>query len=392
MREMTAARSPVRVLAEPVSIMHVAESSGWAGGEAYLLKLAATLDRSRFRLAVVVPEPGPLVTRLDALGVPTWQVPLTRRLVSVGALRGLIALFRRERPALVQSHGARSNVYTKLAGWFARVPVIVATVHNSLFDYEVSALRRRLYVWAEVATGPLADRIVAVSFSVAHDLIHRYGLQAAKVVTIQNGIDSAAFAPQRPGASVLEELGLRADDRLIGVAARMTPQKGHAVLLQALGRLVPRFPRVRCLLIGDGPLEPSLRRQALELGLVPHCLFTGARSDVADLLSVLEIVVLPSRSEGLPFTLLEAMALGKPVVATNVGGNVEVVKDGKTGLLTPPGDPNALADALAFLLDHPQEAIQMGEWGRIRVREHFSLDRMIHALEDLYISALATRN
>ena len=378
-------------MSEPVLVMHVAETVGWAGGEAYLLKLAGTLDRRRFRLGVVVPEPGPLVTRLNALGVPTYEVPLTRRLVSAAALRALARVFRRERPAIVQSHGARSNVYTRLAARLTGVPVVLSTVHNSLFDYGVGALRRRLYVFAERLTSPLAYRIVAVSRAVARDLVHRYGIRADRIVTIWNGIDAVAFAPRRPRASVLEELGIGAEDRLIGVAARMTPQKGHDVLLHAVRRLVRQFPRLRCLIIGDGPLAPALREQAAALGIAPHCVFTGPRTDVADLMAVVEVVVLPSRSEGLPFALLEAMALGKPVVATRVGGNGEAVEEGKTGLLTPPEDPEALAAALARLLDDPEEAVRMGQRGNARVRAHFSLSRMIRSLEDLYTSALEAR-
>lgn len=373
------------------SVLHVSETVGWAGGEAYLLKLAATLDRRRFRLGVVVPEQGLLVNRLEPLGVPTWEVPLTRRLVSVSALRELIAVFRREHPAIVQSHGARSNVYTRLAGWFAGVPIVLSTVHNSLFDYGVGTVRRRIYVLAERLTSPLAYRIIAVSHAVAHDLVHRYGISADRVIVIQNGIDASAFAPQQPRASVLVELGLRPEDRLIGIVGRMTPQKGHDLLLRALHLLAPRFPRLRCLIIGDGPLEPWLKRQAQELGLTPHCIFMGARSDVADLLSVLEIAVLPSRSEGLPFALLEAMALGKPVVATRVGGNAEAVEEGQTGLLTPPEDSDAIADALAFLLEHPDDAARMGELGRQRVREQFSLKRMVTELERVYTIALEGR-
>lgn len=373
------------------SVLHVAETGGWAGGEAYLLRLATTLDRRRFRLAVVVPERGPLATRLDALGVPTWEVPLTRRLVSVGALCRLIAVFRREHPAIVQSHGARSNVYTRLAARLVGVPIVLSTVHNSLFDYGVGTVRRHIYVLAERLTSPLAHRIIAVSRAVAHDLVHRYGISADRVIVIQNGIDASAFAPQRPRASVLAELGLRPEDRLIGIVGRMTPQKGHDLLLQALHLLAPRFPRLRCLIIGDGPLEPRLKRQAQELGLTPHCIFMGARSDVADLLSVLEIAVLPSRSEGLPFALLEAMALGKPVVATRVGGNAEAVEEGQTGLLTPPEDSDAIADALAFLLEHPDDAAQMGELGRQRVREQFSLKRMVTELERVYTIVLEGR-
>jgi len=368
----------------PRTVLHVAETAGWAGGEAYLLRLAEGLDRRRFRLAVVVPEAGVLVGRLQGLGVPAFRVPLAARLVSPGALAALVALLRREQPAVVQSHGARSNVYTKLAARLAGVPRVIATVHNSLFDYDVGALRTRLYVAAERLTSPLAHRVVAVSRAVAGDLVARYRLPAAKVVTIQNGIDADAVAPRRSRAEVVAALGLEPDAVLVGMAARMTRQKGHDVLLEALRLLAPRAPRLRCVLVGDGPLEPDVRRRAAALGIGDRCVFTGARDDVPDLLAALDVVALASRSEGLPFVLLEAMAVGRPVVATAVGGNAEAVEDGVTGLLVPPEDPPALAAALARLLERPDEARAMGVRGGRRVREHFGLGRMIGGLEALY--------
>ena len=372
-------------------VLHVAESAGWAGGEAYLLKLAAALDPARFRLEVVVPEPGPLVARLGALGVATHEVALAGRLVSPAALGALVRVLRARAPAIVQSHGARSNVYTRLAARLARVPVVLSTVHNSLFDYEVSALRRRLYVAAERWTSGLADRVVAVSDAVARDLVQRYGLPPARVVTVKNGIDADAFAAARPPAAVRAELGLGPGDRPIGVAARMTAQKGHAHLLDALPAVLARVPAVVCVLIGDGPLRAAIEARARALGVAGRCRFTGARADVADLVAALEIVVLPSRSEGLPFALLEAMALGKPVVATTVGGCPEVVEHGRTGLLTPPGDPPALADAILRLLECPGEARAMGEAGAARVRADFTLTRMVRELEAIYAAALAAR-
>jgi glycosyltransferase involved in cell wall biosynthesis len=265
---------------------------------------------------------------------------------------------------------------------------VVSTVHNSLFDYEISPFRRWLYVLAERLTSPLADRIVAVSSHITRDLIHRYGISPEQVVTIRNGIEADSFVPARSPSDVLKELNVNNQDRRIGLAARMTPQKGHLVLLQALRLISQRFSNLRCLLIGDGPLRPSLERYAGELGVAGQCVFTGIRSDIADLLSVVEVVVLPSHSEGLPFVLLEAMALAKPVVATRVGGNPEVVEDGKTGLLVPPADPKAMAEAIAFLLDHPDEAACMGKRGRERVVECFGLDRMVKALEQLYLELL----
>lgn len=372
-------------------VLHVAESSGRAGGEAYLVRLARALDRHRFRLAVVVPEPGPLLDRLVALGVPTRTVPLAGRLVSPRALAGLVRVLCTLRPAVVQSHGARTNVYTRLAGRLARVPVVLSTVHNSLFDYEVHPLRRRAYVLAESATSVLADRVIAVSGAVARDLVRRYRMAPARVVTVRNGIDADAFLPSRPTEAVRRELGLAPGDRPVAVVARFTEQKGHVHLLEALPAVAARVPAVRCLLVGDGPLRPALEARAAALGLAGLCRFTGARDDVADLLAAAEIAVLPSRSEGLPFVLLEAMALGKPVVATAVGGVPEVVENGDTGLLVASGDVPGLAAALTRLLAEPEAARAMGARGAARVRRDFPLAGMARALEALYISCLRAR-
>ena len=373
-------------------VLQIAESAGWAGGEAYLLKLAGALDRTRFRLEVVVPGPGPLVDRLRALGVDTHELALAERLVSPAALTALVRLLRDRAPAIVQSHGARSNVYTRIAARLARVPVVLSTVHNSLFDYEVSTLRRHLYVAAERWTSGWSDRVVAVADAVARDLVQRYGLPAGRVVTVKNGIDADAFRPRRPAAAVRAELGLGPEDRPIGVAARMTAQKGHVHLLGALPDIAARVPGLACVLIGDGPLRGELEALARALGVAGRCRFVGARADVADLVAALEIVALPSRSEGLPFALLEAMALGRPVVATSVGGNPEVVEDGRTGWLVPPGDAGALARAILGLLEDPEAARAMGARGAARVRAEFSLARMVGALETLYATLLAARS
>jgi glycosyltransferase involved in cell wall biosynthesis len=371
----------------PIRVLHVAESAGWAGGEAYLVRLASALDRRRFTLAVVVPETGPLTERLAAIGVPTFVIPLNTRLLSPRALWMLVQVFRRELPMIVQSHGARTNVYAKIAARLVGVPVVLATVHNSLFDYEVSALRRRLYVAAERLTAPLAHRVVAVSQAVGRDLVTRYRLPAERVVVIQNGIDPAGFVPRRPPAAVRTELGLPPQSRLVALVGRLTPQKGPDLLVAALPPLAAAWPQLRCLFIGDGELAPELRRQAASLGVGSHCVFLGPRSDVADLVASVDVVVLPSRSEGLPFALLEAMVLARPVVATRVGGNPEVVEDGRSGLLVPPEDPGALTRAVRFLLEHPSEAEAIGRRGRERVLRDFSVGRSVGALQELYWAA-----
>jgi glycosyltransferase involved in cell wall biosynthesis len=369
-------------------VLHVAETAGWAGGETYLRTLATGLHPGRFRLSVAVPEDGPLVERLAALGVPSHRVPLADRLLSPATLAALAGLFRRQRPAVVQSHGARSNVYTRLAARMAGVPVVLSTVHNSLFDYDVPRLRRAGYLLAERLTSPLADAVIAVSGAVARDLVGRYRLSEGKVVTIRNGIDAEAFVAGRHAGDLRAALELAPGDRIIGLTARMTAQKGHRYLLGALPALVERMPRLRCLFVGDGPLRAELEHEATRLGVAGVCRFTGARSDVADVVSLFDVAVLPSLSEGLPFALLEAMALGKPVVATDVGGNPEVVADGETGFIVPPRHPEALARAITILLEQPLTARAMGQRGGARVRERFTLTQMHESLERLYVSTL----
>jgi glycosyltransferase involved in cell wall biosynthesis len=371
----------------PAGVVHVAESAGWAGGERYLVALATELDRKRFRLTVIVPEPGPLVDRLHALDVETHCVPLGGRLVNPAAFLVLAQTLRRLHPAIVQSHGARSNVYIRLAARLAGVPVVLSTVHNSLFDYEVAGWRRRAYVLAERLTSPLSHRIIAVSEAIAHDLADRYGIEAARLVVVHNGIDAWAFRPARPRAAVRAELGLADRDRVVMMAGRMTPQKGWDVLLDAASRLGARADVV-WVLVGDGPLRGVLAERAAALGIAVR--FTGAREDMADVLDCADVVVLASRSEGLPFTLLEAMALGKPVVATHVGGVPEVVEHGRSGRLVSRDDPAALAMAIAAVLDAP-DAAAMGARGRARVEAAFTLDAMVRALEDLYAAALDER-
>lgn len=369
----------------PASVVHVAESTGWAGGERYLLGLATELDRKRFKLSVIVPGDGLLVDRLRALDIETRRVPLNERLVSPAAFLGLVRTLRRLHPAIVQSHGARSNVYTRLAARYVGVPIVFSTVHNSLFDYEVAGWRRALYVLAERLTSPLADRILSVSEAIARDLVARYRIDAARTAIVRNGIDAWAFRPARERSVVRAELGIADGRRVIVMAGRMTPQKGWDVLLEAAARLAPARTDLAWVLVGDGPLRPALTRRAAELGVAVR--FTGARSDMADILGCADVVVLASRSEGLPFTLLEAMALGKPVVATRVGGVPEVVEDGRTGRLVPRDDPAALASAVAGVLDAPDARV-MGARGRTRVETSFTLDGMVRAVERLYVAAL----
>ena len=365
-------------------VVHVAESAGWAGGEVYLQQVARALDRERFELRVIAPEEGPLVPRLRGLGVETMVVPLARSLGSPAPLRDLARRLRAMRPSIVQSHGARTNFYARLACRIASVPHHVSTVHNSLYDYPVGKARRAAYVLVDRMTARLSAVIVCVAESLARDLIERSRVPAARVVVIPNGVDLARFDPAAAdGRRLRRELAL-GDGPVIGIVGRMTPQKSHADFIAAFARTRRRAPTARALLVGDGPLRGAVEVDVQARALGDACVFAGVRDDVPECLAAATVVALSSVSEGFPFTVLEAMAMARPLAATAVNGVTEIVAHGTNGLLVPPRSPELLGDALATLLEDPVRAAALGNAGRKTVETRYALATMIERLTGVY--------
>jgi glycosyltransferase involved in cell wall biosynthesis len=218
------------------------------------------------------------------------------------------------------------------------------------------------------------------------------GGESGKLLTIHNGVDVARFAV-RKGVS-RAELGLREDLPIVGTVCRLVePKKGLAVLVKALARLNNRAEARPCqaLIVGEGPAERPLRALCDALDVTPWVVFAGLRRDVPRILSSLDVFVLPSRYEGFGIAIVEAMAAGLPVIASKIGGIPEIVIHGETGLLVPPDDPGALADALRELTANPERAKAMGQRGRQRAKALFSVEAMVKQHEDLYEQLLTSR-
>ncbi len=369
----------------PIKVLHLAGSAEWAGGEVYLLQLAARLDRARFSLSVVCPAKGPLVSRLEQLGVAAVVVPMEERLADPRAVLALARHFRRERPDIVQSHGARANFYGRMAARLARVPRHLSTVHNSLYDYPVSRLRRALYLALDRLTVPWTERILCVAESLARDLMDRSRVPARKVQVIPNGVDLDRFDPARADGARIRQAFALGQSPVLGLVGRMTPQKDHATFLAAVAAVRAASPDVRALIVGDGPLRPAIAAEAARLGLADICRFTGVRDDIPDCLAAMSVVLISSVSEGFPFAALEALAMGRPLVATAVNGVTEIVEPDVTGVLVPPRRPHLLARAALALLRDPERARALGQAGRKAVEARFPLERMIERLERLYL-------
>jgi len=365
-------------------ICHVFKITGVSGSENHLLALASHLDHSRYRLTFCLlvgsgPDLSDYVAALEAAGVEVVRFPIHADLDPLLLWR-LVRFLRARRPDIVHTHLIHGDLYGTLAARLARVPAVVSTKHND------DAFRRnRFYAWLSRQAARRQDRIITISDHLARFSVEVEGLKADKITRIHYGLDGTAFrARVRDVAGVRAEFDIPAGAPLAGVVGRLTEQKGHTYLLRAWVQVTTVFPETRLLVVGDGPLRGELQRRAHDLGLGDSVIFAGRREDVPRIMAALDVVALPSLWEGFGLVLLEAMAVGRPIVASRVSAIPEIVVDGETGLLVPPRDVDTLAQALLALLRDPQRATEMGRRGRVRLEQEFTVERMVAQTEAVY--------
>jgi len=362
---------------DKINVLFIIKPEGAAGAEMVLISAAARLNPERFRVFA-----GLLTADRENL-LPPQLTPINFNLPGLNGwvwLRFFLTLcrvLRRYRIQLLHTNSYVPGNYARLAGALMRVPLIVDHWHG----FTRFSRKRRLICRL---LGRFTTLSLAVSQGVRDYLIEQGGLDPAKVRVVANGIDLARIQAHRPRAAVRRELRITEEVRVVGLVARLDHWgKGHRELFTALAGLKDRYP-LEALIIGGGRREGELRQLAAELGLGPRVNFLGQRRDIPDLLAALDILVLPSHSEGVSLALLEAMAAGLPVIATAVGGLPEVVTDGVNGLLIPPRDPEALARALDRLLADPDFARRLGEQARAEVEAHYSLERLGREINEIY--------
>lgn len=359
-----------------MKILQLIDGLNIGGAEVLLRDLVQFLIANGHEVQVAYSTPGPLAETLSEMGVPLTRLPRLAR-VDPFLLVGMMRTMRRVRPDLVHTHLFKSDLHGRLAARGMRVPVVVSTAHNN-----DAWAKRALLGYLYGLTSRLADRVIAVSEEVRHYQIQYTFLPPEKIITIDNGVDVRRFEGQ-DGRAVRAELGL-GDAPVIGVIGRLSPQKDHGNFLQAAARILQAMPTARFLIVGEGPLRAELEAQARSLGLDQAVIFCGLRRDIPAVLAALDVLVFSSRWEGLPVTLLEGMAAARPVVSTAVGGVGEVVKDGESALLVPPGDPAALAEACLRVLREPKLADKLATAAYVRVCANYSLDVMLRRTLELY--------
>ena len=364
-----------------VRVVEVLATGTNGGAQEHVYSLVTRLDRECYDVRVVSLSHGSSVRRLQKAGIDVTVIDEPDDRLAVRMLADELAPFQ---PEIVHNHMYRAEVVGTRAALLlgekgCRRPAIISTVHSSRVrcSEDRQTLRRLT---------PLMDRLIVVSKAIDHK-IREEGRAVAPISLIYNGVDLQRYNHQQPCCTLHEEYLIPADAQIVGVVARLEAEKGHRTLLEAWPLVLAEVPSARLLIIGEGSERDSLEAQVASLGIEDRVVFTGRREDVPAVTAALDVAVLPSYREAQGLSVLEAMALGRPVIASRVGGIPEMIEDGVSGLLVEPHDCDALAAGIVRLLtDHPL-ADMIAHRGHELVHDRFCIELMVHSISDLYDQA-----
>jgi len=363
----------------PITVVCVIDDLGLGGAQRQLTELVKSLPKRRITARVIS-----LSTRKLAYAEAIREagIPLTliaqRGKWSWTTLWDLWRALRSARADIVQTWLFTADLYGRLAAWLAGVPVIVSAVRS------VEPWKPAHYVGTDRLLRRITDAYTVNADAIGRMIQLREQVQRTKIRTIYNGVNLDDFNPARVNGAVRQRLAIGDASPVIGTIGRLGPEKDHETFLRAAALVLRDMPNAHVLVVGSGPLGGRLASLVRTLDLDGHIHFLEAQANIAEVFAALDVVVISSRYEGCCNVILEAMAMGKPVVATAVGGNPELVVDRQTGRLVPPRDPERLAGAIADLLDDRVRARAMGASGRQRAVEHFSVARMVDRTVALY--------
>ncbi len=353
------------------------------GTEHQLVRLVRGLDKSLFSPSVVcLTRSGPLQSDLSEAGIPVNVLGKEKKL-DVLSLIQLVELLKKRRPSLVHTWLFTANAYGRTAALLAGVPTIIASERST------DPWKNSVHVGVDRFLAGFTDRLVSCCRAVDGVQDERTGLPPSRRDVIYSGIDVDRWA-DNPGSDLGSDPLLPqvpADAHLLGTAGRLEKAKNQEMLIKAVEKLVPK-ENIHLVLAGEGSREPILRSLADDLGVADRVHFPGHLEDLVQFMHTIDVFVLASAWEGLPNVLMEAMAAGCPVIATDVGGVGELVREGKTGRLVPPGDAKALANTISRSLSEREETREMVQEGRHLVEEMCGMDRMIREYQELYLTTI----
>lgn len=370
-------------------ILFLITKGNWGGAQRYVYDLATRLPKDTYAAMVAMGEGSILAERLAPQDIPVHRIhSLTRDISLLNDLHSFFEIYRllkKGRPDVLHINSSKAGGLGALAARLAGVPRIVFTVHGWAFNEPRSFIARQLILYMQWLTVLLSDAVITVS---RHDFIQGQRMLFAKkkMYLVHNGIETTSLLSRDDARA---QLGIPSHDEnmWIGTIAELHPNKDLRSLVCACAS--PRVRgKIRCITIGDGEERTALGAYVKECGVEDIVTFAGKMDNAAQLLSAFDIFVLPSVKEGLPYVLLEAGFAGLPTVATRVGGIPEIVDDGISGILVPPRSPEAIAEALAVLIENKEKAAQYGAALKKKVVEEFSLERMVQKTMEIYGGAV----
>lgn len=360
--------------------MQITHDLAIGGLQQVIVNLCRTIDRERFDVSVLcLRHLGEFVPVVEKLGIEVVLLPQKQSGVDYLSFLKVAKLLREKKIDVIHTHNTQPLIDGTLGALLAGVKTIVHTDHSREFP------DKRRYMFAEWLLSHFVYKMVGVSKPTSRDLITYERISPRKVVTVLNGIDGSNFSVTVDKQKKRRELGITGEGPVIGLGVRLSEEKGVAYLLRAMPEIIKRYPDINLVIAGKGASEKDLKREAADLGIEKNTLFIGPRLDMPEVLKILDLYVLPSLREGLPTILLEAMAAGCPIVATDVGGNHMAITHGESGSLVESKNPGALAAEIVRVLGDEQLRNSYARRGLELFRSKFTAQEMTAQYEKLYL-------
>jgi glycosyltransferase involved in cell wall biosynthesis len=363
-------------------LMIITHDLAIGGLQQVIVNICNTIDRSKFNVSVLcLRDLGDFAHDIEEMGISVEVIQQRQEKTDYLSFLKVAEILRREKTDIIHTHNTQPFIDGTIAALMTGVKTIVHTDHARSFP------DKKRYMFAEWLMSHFAYKIVGVSDHTSQNLIMYEKISPKKVVTIPNGIDGSRFQIIIDKEKKRKELGILKNGPIMGLGVRLTEQKGITYLLQAMPEIIKEIPNVTLVIAGEGPLDDSLKKECISLGLEENVLFVGRRLDIPELIKLFDLYVLPSLWEGLPMVLLEAMAAGCPIVATDVGGNSTLIEDGFNGSLVKSGDFSALSKEVIKLLIDRDICNKYSANSKKRFDDKFSANYMTKQYERLYLRA-----
>ena len=366
-----------------INVLHIRDSGGLYGAEQVILSLGRLIDKESFRFSLICLDRGDgnsekLGQRAKKLGIKVALIPDNRGLdlAAISKIKGHII---QENIDICHSHDTKSNFYSLFASINTKAK-LATTAHGSTRD----SLKKRIYLYLdEKLAYKKFHKIIAVSEDIKKQLI-RLKIDCDRIVVIQNGIDNDLINIFSDEGNSDSQLEIPRKGKMIGIIGRLYPDKGHSFFLEAFSHVLKLYPDITCIIVGDGPERAGIQNKIQKLGLENAVILCGARKNMKEIYEMIDILVIPSKREGLPYTLLEAMIRNIPVVSTMVGDIPLLIKNGLSGLLVESGDVKSMTDSLVGMISNPGKSKEMAEYAYRTVMNDYTANKMVSRTEEMY--------